>query len=125
MCLVVVAVVQPNLVWCVQSDGQALVEFTASYHSQPFSDVALPGACIGNSFHESCDGCFDIPISFVALNGHSPATDAALIAKTPLWATVTTPCKYLPLTPLYSNVCSNSHPSDRHLTDTSSTILLI
>jgi hypothetical protein len=125
MCLVMVAVVQPNLVWCVQSNGQALVEFTASYHSQPSSDAALPGACIGNSFGEPCDGCLDIPISFVALSEHSPATDAALIAKTPLWATVTPPCKELPLTRLDADIFSKSNPSDHHLTDISSTILLI
>jgi hypothetical protein len=125
MCLVVVAVVQPNLVWCVQANGQALVEFTASFHSQQSTDAALPGACIGNSFGESCDGCLDIPISFVALSQHSPATDAAVMAKTPLWVTVATPCKELPLTLRHADIFSNSYPSDRHLTDISSTILLI
>jgi hypothetical protein len=125
MCLVVVAVVQPNLVWCVQSSGQALVEFTASCYSQPSSDAAFPGACLGNPFSEACDGCLDIPISLVALGENSLATDAALIAKTPLLATVTTPCKELPLTRLDADIFSNSYTSDRNLTDISSTILLI
>jgi hypothetical protein len=125
MCLVVVAVLQPNLVWCVQSNGQAFVEFTASCYSQPSSDAAFPGACIGNPFSEPCDGCLDIPISFAALGEHSPATDGAVIAKTPLWVTVTTPCKELPLTRLDADIFSKSYPSNRHLTDISSTILLI
>jgi len=125
MCLTLVAVVQPNLVWCVQSDGPALVELAASSHPHPSSDVAFPGACIGDPFSEHCDGCLHIPISFLALSENSSATDAALIAKTAQCVTLTIPCKNLPLTRLYSYISSNSYPSDRRLTDISSTILLI
>lgn len=125
MCLVVVAVVQPSLVWCIQSNGLALVEFTGTCYAYPSSDAPFPGECTGNAFGESCDGCLDIPISFVALSQNSSATDAALIAQTAQWVTVTTPCEEVTLTRLDADIFSNSYPTDRHLTDISSTILLI
>jgi hypothetical protein len=78
LCLVVLALVQPQVVLCVGSNGNVVVEFNSFCCAIPLSSPASSDACIANSDGDPSETCSDTPIWLISLNGKSPATETVL-----------------------------------------------
>ena len=78
MCLAVAALVQPHLVWCFEASGQINVEGPVYCCDLPVSSAQSGDHSLWKPCCESCDSCFDVPISLTALKGDASATKVTL-----------------------------------------------
>jgi hypothetical protein len=76
LCLLAVALIQPQVVLCVGPDGHAVVEFNPLSCSLPSSAAESSAGCIANPSAYPSDACSDTPISLVTLQGKSSGSDA-------------------------------------------------
>ena len=120
----VMSVLQPNLVLCLESDGRAAVEYACcgSLHA---SGSAPKDSSVFTSLDHHCNSCVDVPVSMLAVRVGTPATGAdAMSAGTLLSALFALPLDRPKAHPLATGLVI-ARGNDPRLSAIQSTVLLI